>query len=157
MHTASNTATHSGTHVRPTSGSGVAALIRPAWTPVTIGITLALFLVGAWPFALAMMAYIIWGDRLDAFKADANRATDSLFQQFGQFGRGTPAGFGRSGNVAFDDWREAEMKRLDEERRKLAEMEREFVDYQRELRRAKDREEFDSFLRGRKTVDGSEA
>ena len=129
------------------AASGPAPMIRPAWTPVTIGITVALFMVGAWPFALAMMAYIIWGDRLDAFKADANRFTDTLF---GQFKRPTPAGFGRSGNVAFDDWRQDEMKRLDEERRKLAEMEREFEAYQRELRRAKDREEFDAFLRTRR-------
>ena len=57
--------------------------------------------------------------------------------------------------VAFDDWRQDEMKRLDEERRKLAEMEREFEAYQRELRRAKDREEFEAFLRNRKTMDGS--
>ena len=152
MHSASNTANH----VRSTSGSGASALIRPAWTPVTIGITIALFMVGAWPFALAMMAYIIWGDRLDAFKADANRATDNLFSKFGQFGGNVPTGFGRTGNVAFDDWRETEMKRLDEERRKLTEMEREFADYQRELRRAKDRDEFEIFLRNRKTVDGSE-
>ena len=134
-------------------GRGPMPLLRPAWTPVTIGITVALFMVGAWPFALAMMAYIIWGDRLDAFKADANRATDDLMSRFGRL-RPTPAGFGRSGNVAFDDWREAEMKRLNEERERLAAMEREFDEYQRELRRAKDREEFEAFLKTRRTVDG---
>ena len=144
-----NAATNSVNDVR---GTGTGALIRPAWTPVTIAIVVGLFMVGAWPFALAMMAYIIWGDRLDAFKADANRATDDLMTRFGRM-RPTPAGFGRSGNVAFDDWREGEMKRLDEERRRLAEMEREFDEYQRELRRAKDREEFEAFLKNRRTVD----
>ena len=28
---------------------------------------------------LAMLAYIIWGDRLDGFKRDVNRATDGIF------------------------------------------------------------------------------
>ena len=56
----------------------------------------------------------------------------------------------RTGNVAFDDWREAELKRLDEERRRLDEMREEFDGYVRELRRAKDQEEFDRFMRDRK-------
>ncbi len=55
----------------------------------------------------------------------------------------------RTGNVAFDDWREAELARLDEERRKLDEMREEFDSYVRELRRAKDQEEFDRFMRER--------
>ena len=54
-----------------------------------------------------------------------------------------------TGNVAFDDWREAELARLDEERRKLDEMREQFDDYVRELRRAKDQEEFDRFMRDR--------
>ena len=44
----------------------------------------------------------------------------------------------RTGNVAFDDWREAELTRLEEERRKLDEARAEFDEYLRELRRAKD-------------------
>ena len=133
-------------------------LLRPAWTPATIGLTVLLFMFHLWPLGLAMIAYVIWGDRLDAFKDDANRATDNLMSKFGQFGRGAPAGFGRTGNVAFDDWRTEELKRLDEERSRLAAMEREFDSYQRELRRAKDQEEFETFLRNRKsTVDGDSA
>ena len=55
-----------------------------------------------------------------------------------------------SGNGAFDDWRDAELARLDEERRKLDEMREEFDSYVRELRRAKDQEEFDRFMRERR-------
>ena len=55
----------------------------------------------------------------------------------------------RTGNVAFDDWREKELERLVEERRKLDEMLEEFDDYARELRRAKDQEEFDRFMSDR--------
>jgi hypothetical protein len=53
--------------------------------------------------------------------------------------------------MAFDDWRKAEMDRIEEERRKLDEMRAEFDDYMRELRRAKDQEEFDRFMRERNT------
>ena len=55
----------------------------------------------------------------------------------------------RTGNVAFDDWREKELERLAEERRKLDETLAEFDEYMRELRRAKDQEEFDRFMANR--------
>ena len=146
-------------HATTTASAGaLQSLVRPAWTPVTIALTILGFMV-FWPLGLAMIAYIVWGDRLEAFKAEANRATDGVIGQFrGMSARagglhGTP--FGRTGNVAFDDWRDEEMKRLQEKREELTRMEAEFADYQRELRRAKDREEFDRFLRERdsKTVD----
>lgn len=54
-----------------------------------------------------------------------------------------------SGNSAFDDWRKAELKRLEEERRKIFEAEKAFDDYLEGLRRAKDREEFEIFMASR--------
>ena len=54
------------------------ALIRPAWTPATIALMVIGFMV-FWPLGLAMLAYIIWGDRLDGFKRDVNRKTDGIF------------------------------------------------------------------------------
>ena len=98
-----------------------------------------------WPLGLAMLAYIIWGDRLDGFKRDVNRATDDMASQFRGCRRNRRAA-ARTGNVAFDDWREAELNRLHEERMKLDEMRAEFDEYSRELRRAKDQEEFDRFM-----------
>jgi len=126
------------------------ALIRPAWTPATIALMVIGFVV-FWPLGLAMLAYILWGDRLDGFKRDVNRATDGLFAGCR---RGAPRGYARTGNVAFDDWREKELERLAEERRKLDEMRDEFDEYARELRRAKDQEEFDRFMaeRNRRTA-----
>lgn len=124
------------------------ALIRPAWTPATIGLMVLGFIV-FWPLGLAMLAYIIWGDRLDGFKRDANQATDSFFRACRGRGHHRHA---RTGNVAFDDWRADELKRLDEERRKLNEMREEFEDYVRELRRAKDQDEFDRFMADRKAA-----
>ncbi|MGD9915247.1 MAG: DUF2852 domain-containing protein [Rhizobiaceae bacterium] len=123
------------------------ALIRPAWTPATIALMVIGFMV-FWPLGLAMLAYIIWGDRLDGFKRDVNSKTDGFFASCRGRHRGH-RGYGRTGNVAFDDWREKELERLAEERRKLEEMRSEFDTYARELRRAKDQQEFDRFMADR--------
>ncbi|MDZ5697367.1 MULTISPECIES: DUF2852 domain-containing protein [Phyllobacteriaceae] len=128
------------------------ALIRPAWTPATI----ALMVIGFWlfwPLGLAMLAYILWGDRLGDFKHEVNRATDGMFSNCRRAARTQV----RTGNVAFDDWREKELERLAEERRKLEAMREEFDEYVRELRRARDREEFDRFMNERKAGRGPEA
>jgi len=124
------------------------ALIRPAWTPATIALMVIGFMV-FWPLGLAMLAYIIWGDRLEGFKRDVNRATDGVFAGCRKGARGSWKSQGRTGNVAFDDWREKELERLAEERRKLDEAMTEFDDYVRELRRAKDQDEFDRFMANR--------
>ena len=142
------TATHSSNQVSHGSRSGLTAMIRPEWNPVTIAMTVIGFML-FWPLGLAMIGYIVFGERLDAFKADANRGVDSALASFGRMKGSMPTGFGRTGNVAFDDWRSEEMQRLDEKRAELAAMEAEFADYQRELRRAKDAEEFDKFLKTR--------
>ena len=122
------------------------AMLRPAWTPLTIALMVLGFVV-FWPLGLAMLAYIIWGDRLDGFKRDVNRATDDMFTGCRRARRHSHA---RTGNVAFDDWREKELERLAEERRKLDEAREEFDEYMRELRRAKDQKEFDRFMAKRK-------
>ena len=126
------------------------ALIRPAWTPATIALMVLGFVV-FWPLGLAMLAYILWGDRLDGFKRDVNRKTDGFFASC----RGRHAhhrGYGRTGNIAFDEWREKELERLAEERQKLDETLKEFDSYARELRRAKDQEEFSRFMAERNSA-----
>ena len=55
-----------------------------------------------------------------------------------------------TGNMAFDEWRREELERIEKERQKLADAEREFVTFSEELRRAKDREEFDRFMAARR-------
>ena len=124
------------------------ALIRPAWTPATIALMVIGFMV-FWPLGLAMLAYILFGEKLKTFKKDANDTVDGMCSAFKRGGRRSNWTH-RTGNVAFDDWREAELARLEEERRKLDEMREEFDTYVRELRRAKDQEEFDRFMRDRK-------
>ncbi|ABR62058.1 DUF2852 domain-containing protein [Sinorhizobium medicae] len=125
------------------------ALIRPDWTPATIALMVLGFVV-FWPLGLAMLAYILFGDKLRAFKKDANEGVDRMCAGFKRTNWGQRTHH-RTGNVAFDDWRTAELSRLDEERRKLDEMREEFDGYVRELRRAKDQEEFDRFMRERKS------
>ncbi|WP_274423507.1 DUF2852 domain-containing protein [Chelativorans sp. YIM 93263] len=117
------------------------AMIRPAWTPATIALMVIGFIF-FWPLGLAMLAYILWGDRLGDFKREVNRATDGMFSNY----RSATRAHARTGNVAFDEWREKELERLAEERRRLEAMRDEFDEYVRELRRAKDQEEFDRFM-----------
>lgn len=125
------------------------ALIRPAWTPATIALMVGGFIV-YWPLGLAVLAYILWGDRLESFRGDVSRSTDRIFGGLKRSGANLPFGEGRTGNVAFDDWREAELARLDRERAKLDTARAEFETHVRELRRAKDQEEFNRFMASRK-------
>lgn len=124
------------------------ALIRPEWTPATIGLMVLGFVV-FWPLGLAMLAYILFGDRLHDFKRTVNQKTDSMFSACRSARWSNPAQ-PSTGNVAFDDWRKDELDRLAREGRRLDEMRAEFDAYVRELRRAKDQEEFDRFMRDRK-------
>jgi hypothetical protein len=128
-----------------------APLIRPDWTPATIALMVLGFIV-FWPLGLAMLAYILFGDRLHAFKREANEKMDGFYKSCrrgGWHGRDRGGWHRDTGNVAFDDWRKAELERIEEERRKLDAMREEFDSYLRELRRAKDQEEFDRFMRDR--------
>ncbi len=118
-------------------------LIRPAWTPATIAL-MVLGFIFFWPLGLAMLAYILWGDRLEGAAGEFRRAADGIFA--GCRRHAPPA---RTGNVAFDEWRDKELERLAEERRKLDAMREEFDEYVRELRRARDREEFERFMNSR--------
>jgi biopolymer transport protein ExbB/TolQ len=127
------------------------AYLRPDWTPATIALMVLGFVV-FWPLGLAMLAYILFGERLQAFKRDANEKIDGFSKSCRGAARWRNNGFGHhhsTGNMAFDDWRKAEMDRMEEERRKLDEMRADFDGYMRELRRARDQEEFDRFMRER--------
>ncbi len=123
-------------------------MIKPAWTPVTIGL-MVLGFVAFWPLGLAMLAYILWGDRFESMARDARDQWrgSPLKGAFDQMSNTT--GYARTGNVAFDDYRERELKRLEEERAKLDTMRADFDDFLRELRRARDQEEFDRFMANR--------
>ena len=54
-----------------------------------------------------------------------------------------------TGNTAFDAHRSAVLERLEAERRALDDQQREFGDFLDQLKRARDRAEFDRFMQGR--------
>ncbi|MEJ8474999.1 DUF2852 domain-containing protein [Roseibium algae] len=119
--------------------------IKPAWTPVTIGL-MVLGFMAFWPLGLAMLAYILWGDRFQDMAQDARAQWRSSSIKGAMDNMTTGTAYARTGNVAFDDYREKELKRLEEERDRLDRMRSDFDDYLRDLRKAKDQEEFDRFM-----------
>lgn len=124
-----------------------ASALRPAWTPLTIAL-MVLGFVFFWPLGLAMLAYILFGDRIPEFRRQAEGMKADLKRSFGGgcASRGSwNASSYRSGNAAFDDYRKSELKRLEAERRRLDEERAEFEAFVRNLRRARDQEEFDRF------------
>ncbi len=96
---------------------------RPAWIALTV---IGFFLF--WPIGLALLAYIIWSKRMrcNSWGHHQHRAR----------------GLGRTGNTAFDGYREETLKRLEEERDA-------FLSFLEQLRAAKDRAEFDQFMSSR--------
>lgn len=121
--------------------------LRPAWTPLTIVLMIIGFAV-AWPLGLLMLAYILWGHRIP--QVSEHFGTSQRQGWCGPGRRSRSDGWsGPSGNAAFDDYRTAELRRLDAERRRLEEERAEFERYAQDLRRARDKEEFDRFMANR--------
>ena len=128
-----------------------ATFIKPQWGPLTIALMVLGFIL-FWPLGLAMLAYILWGEMFggSSEKAEAWMHKSKAWcrdqnwrqQSYGNWRHS-------SGNAAFDEYRAEQLKRLDEERRRLDEEIQQFHDYLRNLRMARDREEFDRFMRER--------
>ncbi|MBG0802709.1 DUF2852 domain-containing protein [Methylocystis sp. H4A] len=138
---------------------------RMSWRPYEIAAVILGFLI-FWPLGLAMLVWKLW-QRSRGFEGDffafaqeqgarVKEAVSGVARE-GSAAWGGPSFMRSTGNVAFDEWREGELARLEEERRKLAEAERDFAEHIDQLRRARDREEFESFMRGRKTGEGKGA
>jgi hypothetical protein len=102
---------------------------RPAWIAATV-VAFVLF----WPIGLALLAYILWSKRMSCHS----------WGRFNHHRRAT----GRTGNSAFDSYREETLKRLEEERDA-------FLGFLAQLRAAKDRAEFDQFMTSRQTPDAA--
>lgn len=151
-----------GSHVNGRSTCG-------RWAPFEL-MAMILGFMFFWPIGLAVVLWKIWqrkheyeGDIVD-FARERVAYLCGLWETAGvgagakstaQAWRG-PGFMHSSGNSAFDDWRESELARLEEERRKLAEAQRDFAEHIEQLRRAKDRDEFESFMRARKGGQGSQ-
>lgn len=130
-----------------------------AWKPLELAAMIVGFAV-FWPVGLGILVAKI-GQRRERFEGDLfsyvkekimasvpetwTATRDHWASKWGQTGFGF-GGMSSSGNHAFDEWRAAELERLEAERRKLADAEREFAEHLERLRRARDREEFDRFM-----------
>jgi hypothetical protein len=114
---------------------------KPAWIALVV-----LAFLAWWPLGLATLAFAIGSGRMACSK----------FERAGRWVRSTVeneiSGFSRrrhdrvatrSGNRAFDEYREETLRRLEEE-------EREFRDFLDRLRVAKDKAEFDQFMADRR-------
>ena len=117
--------------------------LKRGWSPLNVVLMIAGFII-FWPLGLAMLAWIIWGDEIGRMFGDAK----AQFRGAACSAPFSAAATGRTGNLAFDEYRTAELKRLAEERRKLEEMRAEFEGFVSELRRAKDQDEFERFMAG---------
>jgi hypothetical protein len=100
----------------------------------------------------------LWGDRLsrDRVRGGFERAR-AEFGDMARDARGwTRQEWSATGNAAFDDYRADTLRRLDEERRRLEEEGRAFAEFLTNLRRARDKEEFDRFMAERNASRGPE-
>ena len=118
---------------------------RGRWTALNIVLMIIGFAV-FWPLGLAMLAWIIWGEEIGAKAEELKGHFRSFGEKAPNFRSGAYGFQGRTGNAAFDDYRAQELKRLEEERRKLEAMRAEFESFLGELRRVKDQEEFNRFM-----------
>ena len=129
------------------------------WKPLEI-LAMILGFIVFWPIGLAIVLWKIW-QRSTGYEGDLGSFLQEKWQAkaahnwncggFGSNGRHASRwGMRPTGNRAFDEWRDAELARLEEEHRKLVAAEREFAEYMENLRRARDREEFDRFMNERR-------
>ena len=121
---------------------------RPAWIALMV-----LGFIVFWPLGLAILAYLIWSGRMACGRREMSdwreraaerweRKRERWERRMGGWGGGST--MRPSGNRAFDEYREQALRRLEEEAN-------EFKDFLGRLRHAKDRAEFDQFMRERRS------
>jgi Protein of unknown function (DUF2852) len=120
---------------------------RPAW--------IALMVIGFivfWPIGLAILAYLLWSRRMmGCGRHDLDRWRERAIARWARRRErwerdscwGAHAAMRQSGNRAFDEYRAEALRRLEEEAH-------EFESFLERLRMAKDRAEFDDFMRERR-------
>jgi hypothetical protein len=126
---------------------------RPAW--------IALMVIGFivfWPIGLVLLAYLLWSGRMMACGRDIDAWRDRAIARWERRRErwerrmqhwAPTAGMRPTGNRAFDEYRAQALRRLEEEAS-------EFHSFLERLRMAKDRAEFDDFMRERQKRTGGE-
>lgn len=112
---------------------------KPAWIALMV-LGFALF----WPVGLATLAFLLWSGRMGCWKHGQLAAWQGGGERLqGRMRHWRGGGSASSGNRAFDEYRDATLRRLEEEQH-------EFMAFLERLRLAKDKAEFDQFLAERR-------
>jgi hypothetical protein len=134
-------------------GCGLSSMGR--WSAWEIGAMVAGFVV-FWPLGLIAL-FLKWKNG-EMWKGSADTAAPwASFKApdlsgWNWKGQASSYGFAGSGNAAFDTYKREQLKRLDEERRRLEDEQKAFRDFVERLRRAKDQDEFDRFMNERRAA-----
>jgi len=120
------------------------------WTLFELA-TMVLGFMVFWPIGLAVFGYKMWqrksgADDLQTVMTAKWNEARAAWSRPSAWSWGPDA----TGNVAFDQWKAAELARLEAERRKLEDAAREFAEFLDNVRHAKDREEFERFMNERR-------
>lgn len=123
----------------------------PAWIALMVG-----GFIVFWPVGLALLAYLLWSGRMgcrgygdvgewrERAAARWERKRERWERRMQHWGGGSGRhGLRPSGNRAFDEYRSAALRGLEDEAN-------EFRSFLERLRMAKDRAEFDEFMRDRR-------
>ena len=111
---------------------------KPAWIAVMV-----LGFIIWWPVGLAILGYMIWSGRMGCGRAHWGRWRDERWGGRGERGGHWGRRGSHSGNSAFEDYKAETLRRLEDEQK-------EFMDFLRRLREAKDKAEFDQFMNDRR-------
>jgi hypothetical protein len=134
-------------------GCGLSSMGR--WSAWEIGAMVAGFVV-FWPLGLIAL-FLKWKNG-EMWKGSADTAAPwASFKApdlsgWNWKGQASSYGFAGSGNAAFDTYKREQLKRLDEERRRLDDEQKAFRNFVERLRRAKDQDEFDRFMNERRAT-----
>ncbi|EPX80424.1 DUF2852 domain-containing protein [Salipiger mucosus] len=100
---------------------------KPAWI-----VAMVLGFIAFWPVGLALLAYMIWSNRM--FSKSCTRHRNAYAHGF--------HAMRPTGNAAFDAYKADTLKRLEDEQKS-------FEDFLQRLREARDKAEFDQFMEER--------
>jgi hypothetical protein len=119
---------------------------RPAWIALMV-----IGFIAFWPIGLAILAYLLWSGRMMGCGRDIDRWRERAIARWerkrarweqGMHRWSGFSGMRPTGNRAFDEYRAEALRRLEEEANA-------FHSFLERLRMAKDRAEFDDFMRER--------
>ena len=96
-----------------------------------------------WPLGLALLFFIIWSGRMGCRHRRGESRWEDKARDFARKSWRRGQGMSPTGNRAFDEYREETLRKLESERD-------EFMDFLNNLRKAKDKQEFDQFMADRK-------